>query len=81
MTDIALPLGGRRSVPLAVAALRGIPFSAMVVLSGLVLVLVSAFMPWAVRGASGQTANAFEANLPWLLGGTDLAPADGRLVR
>ncbi|MDE0653989.1 MAG: phosphate ABC transporter permease subunit PstC [bacterium] len=73
MTDIALRFGGRRNPPVAVAHLREIPVSAMVVLSGLVLLLVSAFLPWAVNVGSGQTANAFEPNLPWLLGGTDLA--------
>ena len=73
MTDVAIPLGSRRIVPATAAYLRGVPLSALVVLSGLVMLLVSAFMPWvAVRG-SGVTANAFERNLPWLLGGTDLA--------
>ena len=73
MTDIALRLGGRRNPPVAVALLREVPVSAIVVLSGLVLLLVSAFLPWAVNVGSGHTANAFEPNLPWLLGGTDLA--------
>ena len=37
------------------------------------MLAVSTFMPWAVVQGSGRTENAFEANLPWLLGGTDLA--------
>ena len=73
MTDIAVRLGGRRNPPAVVALLREIPASAVVVLAGLVLLLVSAFLPWAVNVGSGHTANAFEPNLPWLLGGTDLA--------
>ena len=58
---------------MAAGLLRGVPFSALVVMAGLVMLVVSAFMPWAVRAGSGQTANAFEADLPWLVGGTDLA--------
>ena len=73
MTDFALRLGGRRNPPVAATFVRGIPLPALVVLAGLVMLGVSAFLPWAVRRGSGQTANAFEANLPWLLGGTDLA--------
>ncbi|MCY4103163.1 MAG: phosphate ABC transporter permease subunit PstC [bacterium] len=73
MTGIALRLGGRRSAPTAVASLREAPVSAVVALSGLVLLATSAFLPWAVNVATGQTANAFERDLPWLLGGTDLA--------
>ncbi len=73
MTDIALRLGRHRRFPVAGAFLRGVPASAMVVLSGLVMLGVSAFLPWAVNATSGQTANGFEPDLPWLLGGTDLA--------
>ena len=73
MTDIALRLGGGRNSSVSATWVRGIPLSALVVLAGLVMLVVSAFMPWAVRGGSGQSANAFEENLPWLLGGTDLA--------
>ncbi|MYI20050.1 MAG: hypothetical protein F4121_08250, partial [Acidimicrobiia bacterium] len=72
MTDTALRLGGRRSAP-AVALLREVPVSAIVALSGLVLLATSAFLPWAVNVATGQAANAFERDLPWLVGGTDLA--------
>ena len=73
MTDIAVRLGGRRSAPAAVALLREVPVSAIVALSGLVVLATSAFLPWAVNVATGQTANAFERDLPWLVGGTDLA--------
>lgn len=72
MIDIALRLGGRRSAPVAVASLREVPVSAIVALSGLVVLATSAFLPWAVNVATGQTANAFERDLPWLVGGTDL---------
>ena len=73
MTDIAVRPGGRRSAPAAVALLREVPVSAIVALSGLVVLATSAFLPWAVNVATGQTANAFERDLPWLVGGTDLA--------
>ena len=73
MTDFALRLGGRRSARLAPESLRAVPPSALVVLSGLGLLVVSAFLPWVVLQGSRITANAFEPNLPWLLGGTDLA--------
>ncbi len=73
MTDAAIPLGSPRIVPATAAYLRGVPIPAFVVLSGLVMLLVSAFMPWVALRGSGVTANAFERNLPWLLGGTDLA--------
>ena len=73
MTDFALRLGGRRGAPLALESLRAVPPSALVVLSGLGLLVVSAFLPWVVLQGSGLAANAFEPNLPWLLGGTDLA--------
>ncbi|MYB25756.1 MAG: phosphate ABC transporter permease subunit PstC [Acidimicrobiia bacterium] len=73
MTDLALGLGGRRAPSVAAALRRGPPLSALAVVAGLAMVLASAFMPWAVRADSGRTANAFEANLPWLVGGTDLA--------
>ncbi len=73
MTDFALRLGGRRSAPAALESLRAVPPSAGVVLSGLGLLVVSTFMPWVALQGSGLTANAFERNLPWLLGGTDLA--------
>lgn len=58
---------------MALESLRAVPPSAGVVLSGLGLLVVSTFMPWVALQGSGLTANAFERNLPWLLGGTDLA--------
>ena len=59
------------------AVLRGIPLSALAVLSGLVMLVVSAFLPWAVVDNTSITRNAFEADLPWLLGGSDLAAQEG----
>ena len=73
MTDFALRLGGRRDRAAALAYLRAIPLSALLVVAGLVLLVASVFMPWVVLRGSGLTANAFEADLPWLVGGTDLA--------
>ena len=73
MTDFALRLGGRQSSSAIAGLVRGTAVPAFTVLGGMVLLAVSAFLPWAVVGGSGQTENAFQANLPWLLGGTDLA--------
>ena len=73
MTDLALRLGGRPSPSQAVALARSTVPASLVVLAGMVLMAVSIFMPWAVVQGSGQTENAFESNLPWLLGGSDLA--------
>ena len=73
MTHAALPLGAPRALPAAAAALRRVPLSAVVVLAGLVMLLVSAFLPWAAVENTSITRNAFEADLPWLLGGSDLA--------
>lgn len=76
MTDAALRSGGARTLPVT-AFLRGIPLSALAVMSGLAMLAVSAFLPWAVVDNTGITRNAFEAHLPWLLGGSDLAAQEG----
>ena len=73
MTDFALRLGGRQSSSLLAGLFRGTTLPALAILSGMAMLLLSAFMPWAVVQGSGRTENAFQANLPWLLGGTDLA--------
>ena len=73
MTDLALRLGGRQAPSLLGRLIGGTTLPAFAILAGMVMLVVSAFMPWAAVQGSGQTENAFQANLPWLLGGTDLA--------
>ncbi len=73
MTDFSLRLGGGRKPSLVTGLLSSTALAASAALAGMVVLLVSTFMPWVVVQGSGQTANAFDANLPWLLGGTDLA--------
>ncbi len=77
MTDVAVPFRGpgSESAISAIAKPRIIP--AILFIAGVALLLASPFLPWAVVEGTGIARNAFDADLPWLLGGSDMGAGEG----